>query len=147
VIVIAPEPIQDGAYSWSTGSSEHSIVVSEFDTYSLSITNYCGTASDEIEIGDLNCDCIVYFPNSFTPDGDEYNNTYRARHDCDFYRYEFRLFNRWGELIFESLDPSQGWDATYNGQFVQSGMYTYTLVYRTKYGIDKRLDGHVNVLR
>ncbi|MFY7668308.1 MAG: gliding motility-associated C-terminal domain-containing protein, partial [Crocinitomicaceae bacterium] len=57
------------------------------------------------------------------------------------------VYNRWGELIFETSDPTQGWDGTHNGNKCQDGTYIWKLQF-TWY--DKRIydaKGHVNLLR
>lgn len=91
----------------------------------------------------------VFIPNTFTPHGDEYNNVFVAEHWLDVSEWEMRVFNRWGQVIFESYDSSNGWDGTYNGQYVQDGTYGYTLRYKTCEPLnpDHFITGHINVLR
>ena len=58
------------------------------------------------------------------------------------------IFNRWGELIFESHDPEIGWDGTYHAEFVQDGTYTWTI--DVKDGLKNKSEkfiGHVNKLQ
>jgi gliding motility-associated-like protein len=59
------------------------------------------------------------------------------------------IFNRWGEIIFESHDASVGWDATYSGRYpVQDGTYTWKIIFKTLATDERReVIGHVNVLR
>lgn len=99
-----------------------------------------------IEAGEL---ISIYAPNAFTPDDDEFNQTWRIYLEgLDIYDVEIRIYNRWGETVWESHDASVGWDGTYNGRIVPDGVYTWTL----KVGLmdtDERYErvGHVNVLR
>lgn len=146
-VVISPANTAAGQYVWNTGYTQPALLVTDFGEYILSYSNGCGVASDTIYIGDLGCGCSIYIPNTFTPDADEFNQIFKPKHSCEFYSYEMNIYNRWGEVIFQSFDPDGGWDATYNGQLVQSGTYTYTVVYQKEYGKDKRIEGHVNVLR
>lgn len=93
---------------------------------------------------------LVFVPNTFTPDGDEFNNIFipvfpegMAMDD-----YTFAIYNRWGEVLFESHDVAVGWDGTYHGAIVKEGVYTWTIV--AKGGGDKKarkFEGHVNMLR
>lgn len=54
---------------------------------------------------------LVYAPNSFTPDGDEFNQNWRVfMEGIDTYDFELLLYNRWGEIIWESHDINVGWD-------------------------------------
>lgn len=97
---------------------------------------------------------IYYVPNSFTPDGDIYNQTFEPVFTSGFdpYNYNFMIFNRWGEMIFESNDPSQGWDGSYtlNGKVntCHSGVYTWRIEFKAKDNDEKTIiTGHVSLLR
>jgi gliding motility-associated-like protein len=93
---------------------------------------------------------LVYVPNTFTPNNDALNNTFKPIMTAGFDRFNYQLliFNRWGEVIFESLDPDIGWDGSYNGSIMQDGVYTWKI----KFGIlqnedTKEMTGHVNLIR
>lgn len=93
---------------------------------------------------------IIYVPNTFTPDGDRFNNTFFPviTSGFDVYQYEMLIFNRWGELIFETHDTEIGWDGTYDGKMVQDGSYTWKIEIKIKnYDEHKRYVGHVNLVR
>lgn len=71
---------------------------------------------------------VVHWPNAFTPNGDGLNEFFLPKgYFTGFRRFQFQIFNRWGELIFESADPNSGWDGRYSGsnQFAPAGTYTY----------------------
>jgi gliding motility-associated-like protein len=91
----------------------------------------------------------VYIPNTFTPDGDEFNNIFNAVIYLEVSSWSFKVFDRWGELLFESNDPEFGWDGTYGGKLVQDDTYTYTLKYISceDYVTPHVITGHVNVLK
>lgn len=95
-------------------------------------------------------DLIFYVPNTFTPDLDNFNPIFLPIFSSGFdpYNYHLMIFNRWGELIFESFNAEVGWDGTYDGKVVQDGTYIWKIVFKEKYR-DKRQSviGHVNVLR
>lgn len=134
--------------SWSNGSSEPSITTDGDGIYSLTATNTCGSDSDSILVESEECFCEMYVPNSFSPDGDEHNNTFGPIIDCPAFDYTFEIFNRWGQVIFSSNNPFERWDGTYKGLPVQDGTYTYNIVYSTdNIVIGKTIVGHVNVLR
>lgn len=136
-----------GAYLWNTGSYEESIIVNASDVYTVTLSNECGSASDSIIVSTEECWCTLYIPNTFSPDGDEFNQQFLIKHDCIFNNYHIQIFNRWGESIWESYDPDSAWDATYLGKSVPSGTYTYSVVYSSVDGETKVISGHVNVLR
>lgn len=93
---------------------------------------------------------IFYVPNTFTPDGNTRNEEFKPIFTAgyDRYTYEFAIFNRWGEILFESYNDEYGWDGTYGGNVMQDGTY----IWRIRF---KPLDddnyqehyGHVNLLR
>jgi gliding motility-associated-like protein len=93
---------------------------------------------------------IFYVPNAFTPDGDDYNNIFKPVFSSgyDLRNYGFMIFNRWGELIFETDQIGEGWDGTYRGNICQDGVYTWKL--RVMNSVSDRKEehvGHVSLLR
>ena len=95
---------------------------------------------------------VYYIPNTFTPDGDQFNQTFLPifTTGVDPYNYQMLIYNRWGEIIFESLHPNIGWDASYGpkGNACPSGTYTYVITIKTP-SVDKRqtITGHINLIR
>ena len=95
---------------------------------------------------------VYYIPNSFTPDGDQFNQTFLPifTSGIDPYNYQMLIYNRWGEIIFESLHPEIGWDGSFGtqGNPAQNGTYTYLITIKVP-SIDKRqtIKGHVNLIR
>ncbi len=136
-----------GTYIWNTGSVNNQIQADTFGVYSVLVTNQCGSGGDTIRIESLNCYCDVYVPNTFTPNNDEHNSLFGPKYDCIFIEYNFRIFNRWGEMIWESNDPDTHWDGTYQNRKVQDGVYVYQMRYSSEYVSEEIYTGHVNVLR
>jgi gliding motility-associated-like protein len=93
---------------------------------------------------------IYYIPNTFTPDQDQFNNTFQPVFTSGYDPFDFTLliFNRWGELIFESHNAEIGWDGSYNGTLVQDGTYTWKIEFKVS-ASDKRImdTGHVNMIK
>ena len=93
---------------------------------------------------------LFYIPNTFTPDGDQFNETFQPVFESGFDPFDFHLmiFNRWGEIIFESYDASRGWNGTYGGEIVQDGGYVWQIDFKEMY-TDKRYihKGHVTVIK
>lgn len=93
---------------------------------------------------------IYYIPNTFTPDQDQFNNTFQPVFTSGYDPYDFTLliFNRWGELIFESHNAAVGWDGTYGGNLVQDGTYTWKIEFKISANDKRVMDtGHVNMIR
>ncbi len=94
-------------------------------------------------------DILFFAPNSFTPDGDEHNQVWKASiQGIDKYDFDLFIFNRWGEVIWESHDPSIGWDGTYKGKIVQGGIYTWSARVKDLYNDSKHeFNGSINILK
>ncbi|TNF50361.1 MAG: gliding motility-associated C-terminal domain-containing protein [Bacteroidetes bacterium] len=92
---------------------------------------------------------LIYVPNAFTPDADEFNQTWNVYAEgVDLHDFELNVYNRWGELIWQSKDIRTGWDGTYNGSIVQSGMYVWKMQYSTLYNAEKQVKtGHVTLIK
>jgi gliding motility-associated-like protein len=89
-----------------------------------------------------------YVPNSFTPNGDGVNETFRA-YGLNIYNYRLEIFNRWGEKIFETEDLFDAWDGTYmnvGGNKLQTGVYPWRITYSDIHGERHNLRGHVNLI-
>ncbi|MFZ5553762.1 MAG: PKD domain-containing protein [Bacteroidota bacterium] len=91
----------------------------------------------------------LYVPNAFTPDGDGKNDIFMPFSEgFDAERFEFFIFNRWGEVIFKSTAPSTGWDGTFKGMAVKQDVYVWKVKAKdsyTKEEIEKY--GHVTLIR
>lgn len=75
--------------------------------------------------------CPLYAPNAFTPNGDDLNERFTVKHgeDCEMVSYSIKIFDRWGQLVFESDEVSEArsWDGTLDGKPVQQGVYMYKI--------------------
>ncbi len=67
---------------------------------------------------------------------------------CDYSDFHFTIFDRWGEIIFESYNPKYGWDGTYNNKIVVDGVYVYKLDFLDNHSKTKhQKTGHVNLIK
>ncbi|MFK8008304.1 MAG: gliding motility-associated C-terminal domain-containing protein [Saprospiraceae bacterium] len=135
-------------YLWHTGSDEPTITVQDPGFYAITWANECGFVTESIEVENRKCECPVVFPNAFSPDGDGWNEKFNTVSPCAFTKFNIKIFSRWGELLFETNDPSieAGWNGTFNGKDVQEGVYVYTCEYEHEF--DKgRISGDVTILR
>ncbi len=83
------------------------------------------TDSVLITVNELICEPpVVYIPNAFTPDGDGLNDRFHVR-GTHIKEIDLKIYNRWGEKVFETQNPNEGWDATHKGKEVESGVYVY----------------------
>lgn len=115
----------------------------------LIATSAGGCADTTLKILTIGEGYSIYVPNTFTPDGDLRNNTFKPwLNGIDIYNYTLTIYNRWGEVLFISHDPSVGWDGTFGGNMVADGVYIYQIVASESIS-DKRMEhhGHVTLLR
>ncbi|MBL0139344.1 MAG: PKD domain-containing protein [Bacteroidetes bacterium] len=85
----------------------------------------------------------VYIPNSFTPNGDNLNDIFKAEvfRPCDI--YSLSIFDRWGQMVYETDDVANtSWDGTLDGRRIESGVYVYILK-----GTDLEKRGIINIVR
>jgi gliding motility-associated-like protein len=125
-----------------------------FGTFTFSVVGYQnGCVSYPVTFATTIQRCpeeLIYIPNTFTPDGNENNNTWLPVFTSGFDPTDFYLtiFNRWGELVFKSYDSTAAWDGTYNNTMCQDGTYTWIIVYGDK-NTDKEtlIKGNVILIR
>ena len=95
-------------------------------------------------------DVIFYVPNAFTPDGDEHNQVFQPIFTSGFDAHDFNMviYNRWGEVVYETNDDTIGWDGTFKGKLVQAGTYSWKIEFQKIY-TDERvmITGHVSLLK
>ena len=96
-------------------------------------------------------DVNVFAPNIFTPDGNQFNQTWRVYiSGIDIYDYELVIYNRFGEVVFQSFDSEATWNGTYggNGEIVQDGTYPWVITAKDAIDDNKyEFKGTINVVK
>lgn len=108
---------------WSTGETTSNITVHESGTYSVTVTNLCGSWYDEVQVHLMPRLEENSVPNVISPNGDEYNQFF-VLGEADFETVNLQIFNRWGRQVYESANYANNWD----GQDVSGGVYFYVLM-------------------
>jgi gliding motility-associated-like protein len=142
------------SYQWDLGDGSSSSMVHPSNTYftpdtfyiTLIATNASGCIDSITKPLIILEEYWVYIPNTFTPDEGRYNNTFWIS-TINIEKMNTAIFNRWGEIIFETNDVNFHWDGKYNGKVIQDGTYAYKVSYVTKSKIENTLYGHVNILK
>ncbi len=88
----------------------------------------------------------LYVPNTFTPNGDGKNDVFLA-YGTAIANFKIRIYNQWGQFVFESQSISQGWDGTFKGTLQPSGVYVYYIDVTFNGGTSKMLKGTITLLR
>lgn len=93
-------------------------------------------------------DIIAFIPNAFTPDnkGPESNATFSVISD-HAQTFHIKIYNKWGQQVFESKDINNSWDGTYSGKYCPNGVYVYSIGLVNKTGIEYSYQGTVNLIR
>lgn len=146
-------------YVWSFGDGTVSSAVNPTHHYEetpgvyhviLYASNPNGCNDSAVVVVSVIDELIFYVPNTFTPDGDEHNNVFFPVFSSGFdgQNYTLLIFDRWGEVLFESHDVNYGWDGTYIGRLCKEGVYTWKIVVKER-NKDKHHEyvGHVNLLK
>lgn len=89
---------------------------------------------------------LIFIPNAFTPNGDGVNDRFLVIGE-GFTDGLLSIFNRWGQLVFETTNWEQGWDGTMNGQPVESGFYVYMFRYMPSVGEGGIRSGMLKLLK
>jgi len=139
---------KNATYRWQDGSSQPEFNVTQPGTYSVEVTSACGDTRDSIMVSYEDCTCRFSIPSAFTPNHDGVNDVFIPKSKCLFTGYNMRVFNRWGQLIFESGNAAVGWDGTFGGREQPTGTYVWELAYRDSLtGKDIRKTGAILLIR
>lgn len=119
---------------WEDGSTDNPrMITAELDAiYEVMAISVCGDTTD-IEVApevEEFCDCRDDLADVITPNGDGTNDSFKLFTNCPVTDYTLLIFNRWGQVVFESSDPEQAWDGTRNGVPQNMDMYVYRMVFR-----------------
>ena len=149
------------SYTWDFGDGASSTEINPEHNFTANLNGHVITltaysqflceSSATIEIL-FNNGLVYYIPNTFSPNGDEFNQTFKPifSNSIDPYNYSFYIYNRWGHVIFETHDIERGWDGLFgeDGIPVSPGTYTYKIIVKFR-ETDERKEffGHINLVR
>jgi gliding motility-associated-like protein len=150
-----------GTVEWTYGESSVSgglsqtFGLSEFGTFivTATLTTPEGCVSLTVTTTITIQECpneLIYIPNTFTPDDNEFNQYFSPviTSGVDLYQFEMQIYNRWGQIIWQSFDTESKWDGTYNGVKCQDGIYTWKI----RFGVPKtdeikEMWGHLTIIK
>ena len=110
------------------------------------VTNSSGCSDVYQVIVTVEFESSLFVPNAFTPNASGLNDYFKV-YGVGLADFKLMIFDRWGELIFETDDITKGWDGNFKGIPVQQGVYVWKVNYRTKKDGDQFRIGHVSVVR
>jgi gliding motility-associated-like protein len=123
---ITLEPaVTNASIKWHDGTAGAIYKVTQPGLYKVTITNQCTTVQDEINVGKGVCQLLM--PNAFTPNNDGHNDVFRVRYPQFIKKFHLQIFDRWGQTVYRTSDPSRGWDGKLNGMYQPVGNYVWTI--------------------
>jgi gliding motility-associated-like protein len=141
-------PLPNLQYHWQDNSSDSIYYAFASGTYSVTVSNNCGSASDAIKLEIHADECALAVPTAFTPDGDGVNDLFRGISRCGTSQYDMHVFNRWGEQVFETQDVLDGWDGMFRNVMQPMGVFVYYIRYfNLCENKVKNIAGNVTLLR
>ena len=116
-------------YTWQDMSTSDSYLAKETADYWVLVSNPCGSDSDTIHVSFESCETLIWLPNAFSPNNDGYNDEFLAR-GVNVAKFRMYIYNRWGELVFETDDIQKGWDGRISGKLCPSDVYVWLVNYQ-----------------
>ena len=116
----------------------------------LTVSSIDGCMDSTEQLIQIKGDVIYYVPNCFTPDGDEFNNSFLPIFTSGFdpMNYELTIYNRWGEIVFVSENHLTAWNGSYNNLICPDGIYSYIIKYKIPdLDLFKYISGQINLIR
>lgn len=123
------EFVTDYNYLWNNGNTGPEIKFDTSGRYIIRVESNNCVLNDSLNVRLIDCSCVIFIPNAFTPDANGLNEYFSPSISCDPQRYSMQVFNRWGELLFESSDIQKGWDGTYKNKPCEPGLYLFIVSY------------------
>ena len=119
---------QNATYTWNDGyiGGERSITSSGY--YSVTVSNQCGSFTDDVNLTFLPFACEIFIPNAFSPNDDGLNDVFEPSGNVTLQSME--IYNRWGELVFKSSKDGFGWDGNYQEELAHEGYYFFIIRYQ-----------------
>lgn len=119
-------------YKWQNGSTDASFAPRQPGIYWVDVSTYCGTVRDSVTVQfkTQGCERKILFPSAFSPNEDRNNETYKPIVFGVPSQYELTIYNRWGQIVFRTNDPSRGWDGTIRGAKQNTNVFVWTCTYK-----------------
>lgn len=115
------------SYLWQDNASISNYFVDEEGVYIVEVMDQFGCIGTDSVFFTEQCPTNIFMANIFTPNNDQVNDSFGVL-GTDIISMHLSVFDRWGNLMFESKDESVQWDGTHNGGDVEMGVYTWTLL-------------------
>jgi gliding motility-associated-like protein len=126
-LIIVATGLPGNELTWNTGATGGRIEVNTAGKYVVKSTNICNSVFDSVQLKLKDCNCKPLIPNAFTPNNDGNNDEFVPQIVCDIVRYNLKVFNRYGQKIYESFNKGDNWDGSFNSSPADAGTYFYVI--------------------
>ncbi len=135
------------SYTWNTGASTRNMEIKKAGNYILTVTSFDNClGSDTLTIREITC-IPIGIPNAFSPNNDGRNELFKPTINTEIQDYQMRIYNRVGQLIYQTKDYTNGWDGRFKGQQQSSDNYIYQISFRNVEGKGFEYKGNVLLIR
>jgi gliding motility-associated-like protein len=118
-------------YFWSTGAVQKNITIQTPGKYWLQVTDENGCKGlDTITVIPKKCTAGVFIPTAFTPNGDGKNDFFKATVHGNLLFFKLSVFNRYGELVFQTSDPAKKWDGLFKGASFNTNTFVWECTFQ-----------------
>ena len=139
------DPLETDKYQWQDGSTNKIFKTEGPGKYYVTVSNECGDISDTIIVTGRNCS--LFFPSAFSPNGDNLNDRARLLGDvAGVTDYQLSIYNRWGQQVFTTTNPLEGWNGMQGASLSDIGVYYYYIQYTYK-GESEMMKGDLTLIR
>lgn len=121
----------------TTGNQTYTVTISSATTCSV---------TDTVQVQVYNA-LGVYLPTAFSPNGDAHNEMFKPVVIGRIKKMRFTIYNRWGEIVFQTTEPGKGWNGMLKGQPLRADVFVWTCAYQLEGGKEEMLKGNVSLLR
>jgi gliding motility-associated-like protein len=150
------QPTGAYTYNWSPSQNLSSAttqnptaLLDQTTLFTLTVSDGLCSGSDTVLVKVYDSICqepFVFIPNAFSPNKDGSNDKLYVRGQYIF-KFVFRVYDRWGELVWETSNINDGWDGTYRGKLLDPDVYDYYLQVTCIGGLENIIKGNVTLIR
>jgi gliding motility-associated-like protein len=118
------------AYLWDNGLIYSDRIFDSAGKYFVTVYNNCSQDKKEFTLQYQECPCDIWTPNAFTPNNDGLNDQFRPVVQCNVQEYDFKIFHRWGGVVFSTKEKDKGWNGKSNQGEAATGVYVWMVQYK-----------------
>ncbi len=137
----------DAHYSWNDGSTDPTMQTSATGDYWVEISNNCGSSLHEFHLVFHECHGALEMPNVFSPNNDGVNDFFLPVHYEHLEEYTLVILNRWGQTVFTSDKPTNGWNGKIRNENASKSVYFWKVTYTDINGSKVKMDGSLTLVR